>query len=355
MSSLTSIRMFTLALGGILIFLVACGEDLDDAAQTEAEMAQEGDEADEAEEAEPDADEADDADAAGDQEEAGDDRADWPETIAYGLLPSGDVTEELQNHDPFEQYMADCFDHPFELYTATDYVAMIEAMRNDHVQFAKFGPFAYILAHERAGAEAFVSGAEEEDSAVYRAIFVTLEQHGFDEVTDLAGETFGFVDPGSASGHVFPRAYMVDQFGVSNEELESELGDIVFTGGHEQSMIAVLNEEVSAAAISENAWVNHIDNDDTFEDHQNFEGFYVLDETEDIPRALEAYQSDIPESLQETAQGCFENAIDEPGMDEFWTSYNYPAGFIPVEDGTFDVVRDAAEAMDMSPEDLLEG
>lgn len=329
-----------LVFAGLLVIVTACGETLDEAAGEGAEAVSQN--ATQQEEI-----------AAAD-EEGRDEKDGWPESIVYGVLPTDDTESLLAIYTPFEEYMTECLDHPFELFTGTDYTAMIEAMRTGNLHVSKFGPFSYILAHERAGAEALVQPVDESGVPTYQSLIITLESHGFDSLEDLQGEAFAFVDPTSTSGHLFPRAMMVEELGISNDEIEGWLGETVFSGGHDASVISVLNQDVAAAAISSNTWASQVEGGN-YDDHDRRDDLIVLTETRDIPRTTEAIQADLPDDLKQATKSCFEDAIDDPDLESFFSEEtNIGGGYIAVDDSAFDVVRDTAGTLEMSPEDLLE-
>lgn len=269
------------AVGAALVLLAACGEGLDDNGQDEAPSDEQPAE---------DSDDGDDADADDGNDE-------WPDTITYGLLPTSDEAALATTYEPFETYMAACLDHPFELFAGTNYTAMIEAMRGGNIHVGKFGAFSYILAAERANAEALVQPLADADDAFYTSMFVALESSGFSSLADLEGEPLAFVDAASTSGHLFPRAMMIDELGITNDEVEDWLGNVVFSGGHDASILSVLNEDVAAAPISSNAWVLQVESGEASEyaEHENFDDLVIFAETEDIPRTVEAAQGDLPD------------------------------------------------------------
>lgn len=60
---------------------------------------------------------------------------------------------------------------------------------------------------------------------------------------DMAGKTFGFGDPNSTSGDLIPLVEILAS-GYSMEPSEY-FADVVLTGGHEQTIIAVANGDVN--------------------------------------------------------------------------------------------------------------
>lgn len=321
-----------LAVGALLSTISACGESLDDSAGNDSP----------------------------DTEETGA-KAGWPDTIQYGLLPTDDMDDLVAIYTPFEEYMAGCLDHPFKLFTGTDYTAMVEAMRTGSIHVSRFGPFSYILAHERAGAEAMVIAVEDADEPTYKSLVITRKSLGFDSLADLKGTSFAFVDPASTSGHLFPRTLIIQETGISNDQVEGWFGDVVYAGNHEASLLSVLNGDTDAGALASNAsavtfeggeW--KIEPDSEFGDHRNADDFTVLAESDDIPRTVEAVQQDLPDSFKQAVLSCFEQIADEPTLAQFREEGGIAAGYSPAADGDYDIVRDTADALGMSPEDLLD-
>jgi phosphonate transport system substrate-binding protein len=325
-----------LAIGGVL---AACGSDLDDTTDPGSGGADDG----------------------GSGDDSGDDsRADWPETVQYGLLPTDDVNDLVSRFTPFEEYMAGCLDHPFKLFTGTDYTAMVEAMRTGSIHVSRFGPFSYILAHERAGAEALVIAVADEDEPTYQSLIISLEGNGIDSLEDLEGTTFAFVDPTSSSGHLYPRAMIINELGISNDDVESWFGDVNFAGNHEASLLSVLNGDTDAGALASNSSaVELVDGewkmveDSDLGDHPAAGDFMVVHESDPIPPTVEAIRDDLPESLKEAVTTCFLEIVDVPELAGFREDLGIADGFIPTMDSNYDVVRDTADALGMGPDDLL--
>jgi phosphonate transport system substrate-binding protein len=292
---------------------------------------------------------------------AGPGKEGWPQTIQYGLLPTGDQDELVALYTPFETYMAECLDHPFKLFTGTDYNVMIEAMRTRSIHLSRFGPFSYILAHDRSGAEALTIAVEDADEPTYKALVITLKSHGFQTVADLKGHSFAFVDPTSSSGHLYPRALLIDELGITNDQVESWLGDVVYAGNHSASLLSVLNGDTDAGALASNSSniVNEngtwkIAPDSEFAGHKAAADFAVLAETEPIPRTVEAVHKDLPDTLKQALRSCFEGIADASSLAGFREEGGVADGYISAKDSDYDPVRETAKALGMSPEDLLE-
>ncbi|MCL7746855.1 phosphate/phosphite/phosphonate ABC transporter substrate-binding protein [Halalkalibacter alkaliphilus] len=281
-------------------------------------------------------------------EQAGNDE--WPDKFVYGLLPGEDPTAMSNRWDPMREYLEERLGIEVEFFQGTDYTAMIEAMRAGHVHGAHFGPFAYVLANERADIEAFSMGVKSIEEATYNSIIVTLEDSGIETVEDLEGKDFAWVDPTSASGHMFPKAMLIEELGMSSSEVDSWFGNVLFAGGHDAALLSVLNGDVDAAGVADFIIGNL---KDTHGDHPNYNNIKIIATTDDIPRGPDAYLSSLPEDLKEEIREAFYDMVDQPELSEFLEAANFQGGWIPATDEDFDIMRRTAEALGMSPDDLL--
>lgn len=282
--------------------------------------------------------------AGGAEEEVTDVPDDWPEVVRIGVLPEEDHAVMFERYESFQEHFREVLGIPVEMYFGEDFTAMIEAMRFGHIEVSKFGPFAYILAADRADAVAFKQGVMDADEPTYQSYIITHADTGIDSLEDLEGSNFGWVDPASASGYMFPRAHLVQETGVSDADMDDWFGNVVYTGGHDASVRNVIAGDIDAAAVSDSQIIR-MERDE----YEGIEDIVVIGETDPIPRSPEAYRGDLPESLVEALKEAYATFDDE----EFLVAHNYHDGFIPVDDEAYDVVRNTAEALGVSPEDLF--
>jgi phosphonate transport system substrate-binding protein len=57
-------------------------------------------------------------------------------------------------YEPFFRYLADAVGRPYELQVATDWAGIAIALANEQADCAWMGPWGFVLAQDRAGAEA---------------------------------------------------------------------------------------------------------------------------------------------------------------------------------------------------------
>ena len=107
---------------------------------------------------------------------------------------------------------------------ASDYTAIIEALRTGQADMAYIGSLAVGMAMKRAKAVPIVMKAPGGDKAkaVYRSVIVArADNKAIASIRDLKGRTMAFVDPDSTSGNLIPTADLIAAF--PGEKLNSDL------------------------------------------------------------------------------------------------------------------------------------
>ncbi len=130
---------------------------------------------------------------------------------------------------------------------------------------------------------------------------------------ELKGKNLGLVDPNSTSGNNVPR-FELDKLGIS--DADSYFGKVVFTGSHENAMLALSQGTVEVAA---NQWTN--DDDSTLAQMlhkgmlKNADGsamkkddFRIIHKSAPIINGPYAYNSDLPADLKAAIAKAFTEA-----------------------------------------------
>ncbi len=132
-------------------------------------------------------------------------------------------------------------------YVASDYTALIEALRGGTVHFAWLAPFGLVLAEKRAGAKVLLKSVRNGKPYFYSCIFVRSDKP-YKTIQDLKGRNIAWVDPASASGFIVPKASLIND-GI---EVDKFFGKQIFAGGHDSVLLGVMNGSVDAGATFTN-------------------------------------------------------------------------------------------------------
>lgn len=167
-------------------------------------------------------------------------------TVRFGVEPYDTAPRLTPIYDHLAKMIGDKIGCKVEVFIATNYNAEIEAMRNDKLEIAEFGPLGYVLAHQVAKAQAVAAfGRADGKPDTYWASLVTYPNSGIKTAAEIKGHSFAFSDPASTSGHLFP-AYGLRKAGIDPDK------DIkaIYAGSHTASFEALYNHKVDAGELN---------------------------------------------------------------------------------------------------------
>jgi phosphonate transport system substrate-binding protein len=138
-----------------------------------------------------------------------------------------------------------------ELFEATDYNGVVQAISSGQVDMATMGASAYANVAAQVGdkvAPVLIVRQAEGTKGYYSALAVKADS-GFRQLGDLKGKTLAYVDFNSTSGYVFPRKTMRGQ-GIDPDTF---FGRSIMAGGATQALVAMANGRVDGAMITVSA------------------------------------------------------------------------------------------------------
>ena len=188
-------------------------------------------------------------------------------TIAYA--PNESTTESADARNGLARDLGEFLGCEVEEIQASDYNAIIEALRTGSADMAYMGSQALALGVERTGLEPIVMKAEDGDpeKAVYHSVFITnASNEDINSIQDVKGRTMAFVDPDSTSGNLIPTAEIIQAFpddGLNSDMLHTN-GDffeaVSFSGSHQAGLQAIVKGDVDVAPISDQILASEIAN-----------------------------------------------------------------------------------------------
>lgn len=254
--------------------------------------------------------------------------------LRIGLIPSEDSQAMIESSQQVLDRLQTQLGMPVEPFVATDYNGIIEALRTGKLDVAYLGPFSYVLASSVANVEAFaVAVTKKTGQSSYKSLIVARKDSGIQSLADLKGHTFAFVDPSSASGHLFPKAGL-QQAGFDPATLFSR---VLFSGSHDASILAVANKKVDAAAVADRILASAIAKGLVKQDD-----FQVVWTSRPIPESPMVWRKNLDPALKEKIAAALASVKDVP-----WGDQGQLDGFQPTSDAAYDVVRETAKVLDL--------
>lgn len=188
-------------------------------------------------------------------------------TIAYA--PNESNTEAADARNGLADDLSAVLGCEVEEIQASDYNAIIEALRTGKADMAYMGSQALALGVERTNLEPIVMKAEDGDpeKAIYHSVLITSSANeDINSIEDIKGKTMAFVDPDSTSGNLVPTAEIIQAF--PDEDLNSDKlhtnGDffeaVSFSSSHQAGLQAVIKGDVDVVPISDQILASEIAN-----------------------------------------------------------------------------------------------
>lgn len=152
---------------------------------------------------------------------------------------------------------------------ASDYNAIVEALRTGKADAAYMGALALAYATERAEAIPVAMKAPEGDKAqaVYHSLFITSSANtDINSIADFKGKTIAFVDPESTSGNLFPTFEIIKAFpdeNLTSDDLHTNgkfFEAASYSGKHQAGLQAVIRGDVDIVPISDQILQSEIAN-----------------------------------------------------------------------------------------------
>ncbi len=269
--------------------------------------------------------------------------------LTFGFIPWQEGALE-ERADPLADALSEELGVPVEADVLTNYIGLVEAMGNEQVDVGALTPFAYVLAKDRYPETQALLTEVHDGSPFYRSEFVVRSGSDIESLEDLEGRDVAFVDPASTSGYLFPLAQLVEE-GLIEEGAEPDefFGNAIFAGSHDNALTALLNEEVEAAAIFDDAPELIEDEFPDVEDR-----IETLGETEEIPQSAFSVRPGISEEAAEEIQEAYAAAVRSEENQEVFEEIYGLEDVVEADDADYDVIREAAAATGQDIVELVE-
>jgi phosphonate transport system substrate-binding protein len=164
--------------------------------------------------------------------------------VKYGVIPVETQTSTTKTMDAFLHHAEKQTGVKWELYQATDYSGVMNALIAGQIHLAWLSGFSYCqtYADSKGGVEPLVAAAATDGTMGYNAIVVVRTDSPYKTIEDLKGKVVARTDPLSGSGYLIPTAAFRAMGKPVDEYYKSPL-----SGGHVQSVLGVLKGTYDAA------------------------------------------------------------------------------------------------------------
>lgn len=257
--------------------------------------------------------------------------------LRVGFVPAEDVQQVIQNAQPIVEILQKRLQMDVQPFVATDYTGVVEALRANKLDIAFLTPASYVLAKNEANVRVALK-SERKGSPYYYAAIITRADSGIRKLEDLRGKTFAFGDPLSTSANVFPRK-MFHERGIDPVR---DFKQVLYSGGHDATVLAVLNGKVDAGATYANspdgndtAWMRYLKNAD------DIKKIRAIAFSEPIPADNIVVSGNLDERIAKKIEEIFLDLSRDPQGKKMLRDLYQIDGFVTATDKDYDSVRQA--------------
>ncbi|EGP07894.1 phosphonate ABC transporter phosphate-binding periplasmic component [Bradyrhizobiaceae bacterium SG-6C] len=242
----------------------------------------------------------------------------YPE-LTFAVVPAENASGVTERWAPFISYLSKELGVKVNLRIANDYAAVIEGQRSGAIHIASYGSASFARARMTGvKTEAFANDRNIDGTTGYYSMFFVLAKSPYKTIDDVKGKNLGLVDPNSTSGNNVPR-FELNKMQIT--DAESYFSKVVFTGSHENALLALAQGTVDVAA---NQWT--AENDSTLSQMltkgmlknadgsvMNKDDFRIIHKSAPILNGPYAVLEDMPAGLKTSIEKAF---FDAPVKDK---------------------------------------
>jgi phosphonate transport system substrate-binding protein len=261
-----------------------------------------------------------------------------PEQLTFSIIPTEETIQELTIYKPVIDYLSSQTGKKIEFYMPTSYSTVVEAMVNKWVDVAVLGPYSYVIAHKKhPDILVFATYAKRpghivEEGPAYKAVLITRKDSGLTTIASLKGKTVALTDPESTSGSLLPRGVFSKDV-LNGAPLESHFRKVVYSGGHDLSLMAVYEGKADAAFVATHRFDNVIDRGMVKKEDFNYLWWSAT-----IPQDPFAYRLSLCPELREKIQQTF-LTLHQVTETKPWLDNLKSKKFVPMTDADYDIIR----------------
>ncbi len=173
-----------------------------------------------------------------------------------GILGGENASDRLRSNECLVEKTESLLGVETKLFAPADYNGVIEGLLGGNLDMAWLGASAYAKVYltDPTAVEPVLTKINADGSFGYHSIGFARVDSGITSLDDMKGKKFGFGDPNSTSGYLIP-SIEIPAAGYTMQSGD-HFGEVVFTGGHEQTIVAVQNGDIDAGV----SWADGLGN-----------------------------------------------------------------------------------------------
>lgn len=178
--------------------------------------------------------------------------ADAPKQLNLGILGGQNATQQIGDNQCVKSFFYKELNVDTQMRNASDYSGVIQGLlggKIDMVLSMSPASFASVYLQDPKAVDVVGIVVDDKDqSRGYHSVVVVKADSPYKKLEDLKGKAFGMADPDSTSGFLMPNQAFKKEFGGSvDDKYNNFFSSVTFSGGHEQDILGVLNDQFAGA------------------------------------------------------------------------------------------------------------
>jgi len=212
------------------------------------------------------------------------------------MIPTdGGAADIVADYKPVFDAITRKFGIHFEVRSGESYSAVVRGLCAGQAEIAWLGAVTFGAAKKMCGAKLLAVDVKHGNATYYSGIF-TKRHHGVKNLNDLRGKSLAVGSPSSTSSFNFPIAMIIN----AHVDPVKDIKKVIITGSHSNSIAALREGRVDAAAASFNSWEKAVKKGVI--DPKKFK---VLAKSQPIPNPPMTMSKDLSRRLQAKLRKAF--------------------------------------------------
>lgn len=269
-----------------------------------------------------------------------------------GILGGENAQDRMNSYECLRSYTEERLGVPAKLFAPADYNGVIQGLLGGTLDMAWMGASSYaaVYLQDPEAVEPVLVKINLDGSYGYHSIGFARKDAGINTLEDMQGKVFGFGDPNSTSGYLIPSIEIPQTTGATMESGDY-FGEVKFTGGHEQTIVAVNNGDVAGG-------VTWADGQGNWEDGYNsgalrkavdaglvdMNDLVEIWRSKPIPEGPVVLRKDLPEEVKATMTQLVDELHEKDADCAYGVAAGESLGFDPIAHDAYVSIVEARKA-----------
>jgi phosphate/phosphite/phosphonate ABC transporter binding protein len=167
-----------------------------------------------------------------------------PNPLILGIMPIFHPDEMIRTFSPLASHLGTGLDTTVELRLSETYDETVDLLVDGKIDVAQLSPVSYVVAKKRNPSLRLIATNISDGSLTYSGYVIARSELRIRNVDDLRGIRFGFVDEQSASGYLYPYAFLLSE----RLDPRTDFKEVVMTGRHDTLLRYLASGRIEAGA-----------------------------------------------------------------------------------------------------------